>query len=368
MPEHPAYRIALLPGDGIGPEVTEATRVVMDEVNAQLNIAMTYHHYDVGAEVYRSTGESISEHTMHAIGEADAVLLGAAGLPDVRTSEGTEATPQIDIRERYGLFASLRPAILFAGVPTKIKAEQVNMLVIRETTEGLFAGRHDAAEASDTEASDRLTITRATSERLFKVAFEQARQRRATQHTPGRVTLLDKSNVLRSNAFMRKVFDDIAAQYPDIESERLYIDAGSIMLVTQPERFDVVVTENVFGDIASEIAAGVVGGLGVAPSGDISETHGVFQPCHGSAPDIAGTDSANPVATILSAAMLYDWLADKSGDQRCRDAATAVRTAVATVLHDGPTTKDLGGTASTTTVVEAIVGALRQLEYGPALV
>lgn len=131
------------------------------------------------------------------------------------------------------------------------------------------------------------------------------------------MTLLDKANVLRSNAFLRKVFDDVAARHPDIGTDRVYIDAGSMMFVTNPERYDVVVTENVFGDITSEIAAGVVGGLGVAPSGDVSETHGVFQPSHGTAPELAGKNLANSVATILSAAMMLDWLAEKNLDSAC---------------------------------------------------
>jgi len=199
------------------------------------------------------------------------------------------------------------------------------MLVIRELTEGLFAGRHDPMEESDESASDRLTITRATSEKLFEVAFAQAKLRRRLYGTPGHVTLLDKANVLRSNAFLRKVYDDVAARHPDVGKARIYIDAGSMMFVTNPERYDVVVTENVFGDIASEIAAGVVGGLGVAPSPDLSETHGVFQPSHGSAPDIAGKGAANPGATILSAAMMLDWLSDKHGDERCANAAASIR-------------------------------------------
>ena len=147
-----------------------------------------------------------------------------------------------------------------SGVPTRVRADKVDMLVIRELTEGLFAGRHDPMERSDESASDRLTITRATSEKLFEVAFAQAKLRRRLHDTPGHVTLLDKSNVLRSNAFLRKVFDEVAARYPDIGTARLYIDAGSMMLVTEPERFDVIVTENVFGDIISEIGpASLVG-------------------------------------------------------------------------------------------------------------
>jgi 3-isopropylmalate dehydrogenase len=352
------YEVALLPGDGIGPEVVAAAVSVLKAVGDMHGVKLNYTSYEVGADCYVRTGVSISEQTMEAIGLADAVLLGAAGLPDVRRADGTEITPQIDIRERFGLFASLRPARLFAGVPTKVRAESVDMLVIRETTEGLFAGRHDEIKESDEAVSDRLTITRGTSERLFTLAFDQAIARRRTNGTPGHVTLLDKSNVLRSNAFMRKIFDEVAARYPDISTDRLYIDAGSMMLVTNPERFDVVVTENVFGDIASEIAAGVVGGLGVAPSGDVSLEHGVFQPSHGSAPDIAGLGTANPIATILSGAMLFDWLADRHNDERCRQASGAIRMAVGQVLESGPRTPDLGGRGSTTEVAAAVATAL----------
>ncbi len=355
-----AYDIAVLPGDGIGPEVIAAARAAMDAAAEAAGLVLRYTAYEAGAGLYRDTGEAIVSATMEAIGTADAILLGAMGLPDVRKPDGTEIAPQIDIREHYGLFASLRPARLFAGVPTRLRADHIDMLVIRETTEGLFAGRHDPVALSDESVSDRLTITRATSEKLFELAFAQAKARRRANGTPGHVTLLDKSNVLRSNAFLRKVFDEAAARHPDIGTDRIYIDAGSMMMVTMPERFDVVVTENVFGDIVSEIAAGVVGGLGVAPSGDVSERHGVFQPCHGTAPDIAGRGVANPVATILSGAMLFDWLGDRNDDPRCTRAAAAVRAATAEVLASGPKTPDLGGKASTADVAGALVEALRR--------
>src|SRR5215203_996377 len=234
------YEIALLPGDGIGPEVTEAAVAVLSEAAGRHEITLNYTTYEAGANYYKKTGKAMSEQSTEDVGRADAVLLGAMGLPDVRYPNGTEIAPQIDL------------------------------LIIRELVEGLFAGRHDKIEESDESVSDRLTITRAGCEKLFELAFAQAKQRRRTHGTPGHVTLLDKANVLRSNAFMRKIFDEVAAGHPDVGTARLYIDAGSMMLVTNPERFDVVVTENVFGDITSEIAAGVVGGLGVAPSADVS--------------------------------------------------------------------------------------------------
>ncbi len=351
------YQIALLKGDGIGPEVIDAAMTVLQRAGAVHGVNLHYQEFDAGAQYYQRTGESISAASMEAIGKADAILLGAMGLPDVRKPDGTEIAPQIDIREHYKLFASLRPAKLFKGVSGPLRTESVDMLVIRETTEGLFAGRHDKLEPSDSSVSDRMTITRETCEKLFELTFAQARLRRR-QGRPGHVTLFDKANVLRSNAFMRKIFDEVAARHPDIGADRIYIDAGSMMMVMNPARFDVIVTENVFGDIASEIAAGIVGGLGVAPSADVSKEHAVFQPCHGTAPDIAGKGIANPVATILSAAMMLDWIGERRHDTACLNAAASIRTATARVLASGPRTRDLGGTASSAEVSIAIAAAV----------
>ncbi|OZC55533.1 3-isopropylmalate dehydrogenase [Rhodococcus sp. 06-621-2] len=353
------YEIALLPGDGIGPEVVDAAVEVLTAAADLSGLQLNFTTHAAGAAHYRETGVSISPEVTAAVGKADAVLLGAMGLPDIRKEDGTEITPQIDLREHYDLFASLRPCILLPGVPTRVRADKIDMLVIRETTEGLFAGRHDEGTVSADAASDRLTVTREGCIRLFDIAFEQARVRRDNHGTPGHVTLLDKSNVLRSNAFMRSIFDEVAAKYPDIGTDRLYIDAGSMMLVTNPERFDVVVSENVFGDITSEIAAGVVGGLGVAPSGDVSREHGIFQPSHGSAPDIAGSGVANPVATMLSAAMLLEWLGGRNSDDVALTTAGAIRSALAVTLEQGVLTRDLGGSANTAEVTASVVSALK---------
>jgi 3-isopropylmalate dehydrogenase len=351
-----AYEIAILPGDGIGREVIGSALAVMRAVVASLGLELRTECYDAGAGLYQDTGESISAGTMRAIGEADAILLGAMGLPDVRSKEGTEVVPQIEIREHYDLFASLRPVRLFNGVPPVLTKGQIDVLVIREITEGLFAGRHDTAADDPDLSSDRLTITRAGCERLFEVAFRQAMRRKAAGSC-GHVTLFDKANVLRSMAFMRKIFDEVAADYPGIGTDRVHIDVGCMMLVTEPHRYDVVVTENQFGDIASEVAAGVAGGLGLAPSADIGHRHAVFQPCHGSAPDIAGKGVANPVATILSGAMLFEWLGEIHADARCTRAAAATRSAVARVLATGLRTRDLGGSARTDEITQAIVAA-----------
>lgn len=351
------YEIAVIPGDGIGPEVVDGALSVLRECEARYGLEVNYTFHDFSADLYRRTGRRITAADMDEIGTADAVLFGAMGLPDVRGPEGLELGAQVEMRAHYGLFSSLRPVRLFAGVESPVKAKSVDMLVIRETSEGMFAGLADHHEPSDDVASDRMTITRATCEKLFEVAFSQARARRE-RGTPGHVTLLHKSNALRSNVLMEKVFDEVAARNDDIGSAKFYIDAGSMYMVTDPERYDVVVTENIFGDIVSEIAAGLVGGLGVAPSADVSLTHGVFQPSHGSAPDIAGQGIANPTAMILSAAMMLEWIGERRGDDLCTQVAHAIQGAVESTLATGPRARDLGGTADTRDVVGAVIGAL----------
>lgn len=351
------YNIVVMPGDGIGPEVIDASLTVLKECERRYGIKLDYTFSDLSADLYRRTGRRITPADMDEIGKADAVLFGAMGLPDVRGPDGLELGAQVEMRAYYGLFASLRPARLFPGVESNVKTKHIDMLVIRETSEGMFAGLKDEHEPSDESASDRMTITRSNCERLFDVAFAQARARRK-RGTPGHVTLLHKSNALRSNVLMEKVFDEVAARHGDVGSAKFYIDAGAMYMVTDPGRYDVVVTENIFGDIVSEVAAGLVGGLGVAPSADVSLTHGVFQPSHGSAPDIAGKGIANPTAMILSAAMMLDWLGERRGDDLSAKVAQNIRSAVEAMLAKGPRGRDLGGTARTQEVTDAVVSAL----------
>ncbi|KAJ9619633.1 hypothetical protein H2203_008414 [Taxawa tesnikishii (nom. ined.)] len=353
------YSIAVLPGDGIGPEVVSPTVTVLDRLAALHGLSLEFKNYPFGAAHYRDTGKLISKEDMNELGTFHAILLGAMGILDVRLPNGTEIGPQIDLRDHFGLFASLRHTVLYPGVPTRLRADKVDILVIRETTEGLFAGRNDPFEPSNESLTDRMTITRRTCEKLFEVAFTQAELRRDKMGTKGHVTLLHKSNVLRSNSLLVKVFKEVAARHPDIGQADYYIDAGAMFFVTKPEIYDVVVTENIFGDIVSEVAAGIVGGLGVAPSGDISETHGVFQPCHGSAPDIAGQGVANPVATFLSGAMMLDWLGVQHDDQHCADAANHLRNAIRQLLAQGPRTRDIGGNSTTAEVTDALLASLK---------
>jgi 3-isopropylmalate dehydrogenase len=349
------FRIAVLPGDGIGVEVTAAAVAILRAVEAKLNgVQFIWQEFSVGAGEYLQSGDPLPPATFEAIKQYDAILLGAMGLPDVRWPNGLEMTPQIDLRERLDLYCGLRPARLYHAQDTPLKkygAGAIDLLLVRESTEGLFSARLKRAPAESDAASDVMRITRHTSERLFRAAFHEARQRRRL------VTLVDKANVLPSMAFFRRIFDEISTEFPDVRTERIYVDAAALYLVQQPQRFDVLVTENMFGDILSDLTGGLVGGLGMAPSADIGDQYAVFQPAHGTAPDIAGLGIANPTAAILSAALMLDWL----GHDETKRGAALIDRAVERVLADPQNrTRDLGGLLSTLQLTELIERAISE--------
>ena len=311
----PTYRIAVLPGDGIGVEVMAEALKVLGA--AASGFAFEFTEFSVGAGEYLRNGDPLPAATVEAVRSYDAILLGAMGLPEVRWPNGTEMTPQIDIREILDLYLGLRPIKLLDASLTPLKgyeAGAIDFLLIRENTEGLFWSRKNPRPAEVEEVEDVMHISRFRSERLFHRAFAEARKRRH------KVTLVDKANVLPSMAFFRRVFDEVAAQYPDVATERVYVDAMAMYLLTRPERYDVIVTENMFGDILSDQAAGLIGGLGYAPSADLGDRYAVFQPSHGTAPDIAGQGIANPAAMILSAAMMLEWLGQPAAARRIESA------------------------------------------------
>lgn len=344
------FRIAVLPGDGIGREVVAEGLKVLRAAEARLGGSrFDCREFSVGAGEYLRSGDPLPDRTFEEIRGHDAILLGAMGLPDVRWPGGLEMTPQIDLRERLDLYIGLRPVRLYHAGDTPLKsraAGSIDFVIFREQTEGLFSSRK-APAAGAAEATDTLRVTRSGAERIFRAAFREAGRRRR------KVTLVDKANVLPSMAFFRRVFDDVAREYPDVETERVYVDAAALYLVQRPERFDVIVTENLMGDILSDLAAGLVGGMGMAPSADLGDRHGVFQPAHGSAPDIAGKGVANPVATILSVALMLDWLGEARG-------AALVRGAVERVLADpARRTRDLGGTLSTAELGDLVAREVR---------
>ncbi len=346
------HSIALLPGDGIGPDVTaEAVKCLRAVEERQGSRLFEFEELSVGAGEYLKSGNPLPDATFERLKGFDAILLGAMGLPEVRWPDGTEMTPQIELRERLDLFCGLRPMRLYRAEDSPLRFGEgrplIDIMLVRENCEGLFFARHQKVAPGADEVRDVMRISRVSSERLFRAAFDQARKRR------GHCTLVDKANVLPSMAFFRKVFDEIAQEYPDVRTERVYVDAMALYLVQRPERFDVVVTENMFGDILSDLGAGLIGGMGMAPSADIGPQYAVFQPSHGTAPDIAGKGIANPVATILSAAMMLDWLG--LGEQ----GAWIWRAVEAASGQGLVRTRDLGGETSTTEAGETIARLIR---------
>jgi 3-isopropylmalate dehydrogenase len=348
-----SFNIAVLPGDGIGVDVTESAVEVLRRLEPSLgSMRLIFTEHAVGAGEFLCNGDPLPEPASEACRDADAVLLGAMGRPDVRWPDGREMTPQIDLRERLDLFCGLRPIRLYHADDSPLKnyqAGEIDLLIVRENCEGLFSARHSPVGGQADEVRDVMCISRRGAERICRAAFREARKRRK------KVTLVDKANVLPSMVFFRRVFFDVAAEFPDVEPDAVYVDAAALYLVKDPRRFDVIVTENMFGDILSDLAAGLVGGMGMAPSADFGERCGVFQPAHGSAPDIAGKGIANPVAAILSAAMMLEWLAQPA----LVEGAQRIRRAVEAVLADPANrTPDMGGRLTTRAMTDLIVRQL----------
>ncbi|HYZ64392.1 MAG TPA: isocitrate/isopropylmalate family dehydrogenase, partial [Acetobacteraceae bacterium] len=286
-----AFHLAVMPGEGIGPEVMQAAAAVLEAVERRFDLSFRSETIPGGAHHYRETGAILPPGGLERAGKADAILFGAMGWPDIRLPDGTEIAPQLDMRFAFNLYAGVRPIRAIPGVPTALadpRAAGIDLVIIRESTEGMFASRGKGEVIEDREARDTQVITRATTERLTEFSCNLARRRKAARGTPGRVTLVDKSNVFRSFAFMRQVFHETAQRHPDIEARHHYVDAMALDLVRRPWDFDVLPMENLFGDILSDLGAGLIGGMGFAPSADIGDAHGLFQPSHGTAPDIAG--------------------------------------------------------------------------------
>lgn len=358
------YRIVVISGDGVGPEViAEGLKVLRQAEAAVGGFHLEFETWEAGADCYRRTGTALPEATLAAARAADAVLLGACGLPEVRYPDGTEIAPQVELRSLLDLYAGIRPARLLPGVPSPLAGRgpgDIDLVVVRESTEGLFASRTGGIVLGNEVATDTQVITRAGAERVVRAAFDWCRRRtRARPERPRRVTCVDKANILRSFAFFRRVFDSVARADPEVAADHVYIDAAAMYLVRQPEAWDVLVTENMFGDILSDLAAALIGGMGMAPSADLGDRHGVFQPCHGTAPDIAGKGIANPAATLLSAAMMLAWLGDRRDDASLLAAAARLEAAVSDALAAGEAqTPDLGGSRRTAEAGDAVARRL----------
>lgn len=329
-----ALKIALIKGDGIGIDVADAAMAVFEAALAHVGRDKpVYDMISCGAGYFAATGKDIEPGGEERAGEADAIFLGAIGLPSVRHPDGTEISPHLRLRDRYGLYAGVRPVRAYPNAPQRLadpQAANIDLIILRESTEGLFysAAAHGRSKVvNDTEVQDVLRITRATTEKLHRFGFKLA-QRRKARGKPGMLTCVDKANVFASMAFFRKIFDEVATGFQDVETSYNYVDAQALDLIRKPWAFDVLVMENMFGDILSDLAGGLVGGMGMASCAEIGDETGLFQPAHGSAPDIMGQDKANPLAAILSAALMLDYLAEKLGDTHLEDAAALIDQAV----------------------------------------
>jgi len=357
------FRIAVFAGDGIGLEITEPCRALVEEALAKAGAPrIAWVPLPAGAGAYVAMGEALPKSSLAEARKADAILLAAMGDPSVRYPDGTEIMPQVDLRMEFGLYAGVRPVHSIAGVRGPLgdpRGQQLDFVLIRESTEGLFAHFRDGEEEPDGSAAhDRLTITRKGSERVIDFAFRLAAQRKR-DGCRGHLTCVDKANAFKSYAFFRRVFDERAAGFPDIATARIYVDAMAMEMVRRPWTYDVLVTENIFGDILSDLGAGLMGGLGFAPSADIGDEHAVFQPCHGTAPDIAGKGLANPTAMFLSGAMMLDWLGETHGSRETVAAGRLIRDAVDRAFAPGTLVPhELGGTAGTRAITDAVMGGL----------
>jgi len=329
------YRIAVIPGDGIGKTVVpEAVRVL-----ESTGIEFDFQYLEVGYEVFKKVGTSVPQDILFEIKETQACLFGATTTP-VGVADYRSAV--VTLRKALDLYANVRPA---KSYPIRSSVRDVDLAIVRENTEGLYSGIEFELEDS---AFTLRMITRRATDRIARFAFNLAMKRRR------KVTLVTKANILRKSCgLFREASLHVAKDYSEVEVNELFVDVAAMNLVLKPQVFDVILTSNLFGDILSDEAAGLVGGLGIAPSANIGDDYALFEPVHGSAPDIAGKGIANPMAAILSAKMMLDYL----GENKC---AEYVENAVMNVMKEGKhLTPDLGGSSTTREVAEAIIDALK---------
>ena len=352
-----SYKIAVLPGDFIGPEVVDATIQLLDAVTPHYGLELTYTRLPFGGHALDEFGTPLPEETKRVCAESDAVLMGSAGGPvgdhpwnrvprEQRVESGI-----LGIRKHLGLYSNLRPVRVFGGLEhlSPLKSEVstgTDMLIVRELTGGIYFGKPSHNTPDEGVSTD--VYTRPEVERIARVAFEAARVR------GGRVTSVDKANVLDVSQFWRDVVVSIhETEFSDVTLDHLYVDNAAMQIASNPRQFDVIVTSNLFGDILSDLAAVIPGSLGVLPSASLGDGPGLFEPVHGSAPDIAGQGLANPVGTMLSAAMMLKYGLGQT------EAAEAIEGAVQRALSQEPT-KDLGGSRGTAAFTAAVIETLFQ--------
>ncbi|MFC1858384.1 isocitrate/isopropylmalate dehydrogenase family protein [Thermodesulfobacteriota bacterium] len=352
------YSVLVLPGDGIGPEVIRCAIDVLEKAGKKYAVQFEWWEQQCGAEYYQKTGIAIQIKTQELLRKADAILLGAIGLPTVRRDDGSEVADEIvlDIRKELDLYANIRPIKKLPGNYGPLKGKEIDYYIIRENTEGLYASTSGGIILGDQVAVDNLVVTRRGVERITEKAFSIALQSAGCPRTGiKRVTCVDKANTLKSHIFFRKVFVDISKKYSHVETEFEYADAITVRMILNPETLNVIVCENMIGDIISDLGAATIGGMGLAPSANIGLHHGMFEPVHGSAPGIAGANNANPIAAILSGEMMVRWLGKTKKDSNMMDCADLIEKSVKKTMTEGIVTEDLGGDSSTSEVTDRIL-------------
>jgi isocitrate/isopropylmalate dehydrogenase len=373
------FRIAILPGDGVGEEVVAASLKVLDVLEAKSDFRFNRTMIPGGGAYYEKHGKEWPDGSLEKVKDADAVILGAVGHdgPDgeaVRREDGELAGYElvVGLRQKLDLYANYRPVRLFNGVPHKIHgelkpvwhADKVNMVIIRENTEDAYvsgASRIERAGITELVVSP-IIITRKGAERVIRKAFETAMTRDgAPNDGKKRVTCVDKSNIIQAHRLFRSIFKEIATEYPEIETDFAYVDAFCQWLIRNPEFYDVVVAPNFAGDIVTDLAAVLQGGLGIAAGGNIGDHHAMFEPIHGSAPKHAGLDKVNPIATVLSIKMMLDWLGEQHNVPALNKAAALLEDAVEEVVRNQEgRTYDLGGSAKCSEVGAMVAEVFEQ--------
>ena len=363
------HRVAYLPGDGVGPEVCDVARRVVDAAGARFGFEVAWDEQPVGGRAIDTDGTPLPAATLDACRHADAVLLGAVGGPawDDPTAEHRPEDALLALRSELELFANLRPVraneALASASPLRPEVRRgADLLILRELTGGLYFGRPQGRVTEDglESAVDTLRYSRPEIERIVELGFSLAEGRR------GLLTSVDKANVLASSRLWRQVVDELAERHPSVRVEHALVDSTAYLILTQPSHYDVIVTENLFGDILSDEAAAISGSLGLMASASLGTRtiaagrFGLYEPVHGSAPSIAGQGVANPLATVASAAMMLRWSLGEP------DAADAIEQAVDAAIEDGPRTADLGGSDGTEAVAAFVLGRIGHAMEVPA--
>jgi 3-isopropylmalate dehydrogenase len=351
------YRLGVLLGDGIGPEIVPASVRVVDAALAAAGAdPVDWQELPLGASAIQEHGSAVPAATLEALAGLDGWLLGPHDSAAYAEPFRSQLNPSGAIRKHFDLYANIRPARGYEG--GRAIAPDTDLVIVRENTEGFYADRNTYAGSGEFMPTPDVAIamgvfTRPAVERIATVAFQLARRRRK------RVTIVHKANVLRlSSGLFRRVCLEVAQDHPDVAVDDLHIDAITVHLLRRAASFDVVVAENMFGDILSDLAGELAGSLGTAPSINASDDRCMAQASHGSAPDIAGSGRANPVAMMLSAGMLLEWLGTRRRSARLTDAAATLENAVRATVRSGVCTRDLGGSASTEQFTDAVVAAL----------